>query len=217
MSGVVSGCHNAGKGQDGPQHTIIRPERQQGPGRGLCCLEFTKASTEPLLCAGLHSNPTRRWGHGAPRHTAMTGQRRDSNLDAPDSKPQPGAIPEEPDPPGLEWGLQRTHTLPRTLGKQRSELVLFIETHVTVSLGAESGGCGHVLRAGFLFLNFSTYREHVCSASKNQSLFRKAAVQPQSPTQRFDPGESLHPSTERVNRHGPPCSAQKRPRRTGST
>lgn len=110
----------------------------------------------------------------------------------------------------------RTHTLPRTLGKQRSELVLFIETHVTVSLGAESGGCGHVLRAGFLFLNFSTYREHVCSASKNQSLFRKAAVQPQSPTQRFDPGESLHPSTERVNRHGPPCSAQKRPRRTAA-
>lgn len=112
MSGVVSGCHNAGKGQDGPQHTIIRPERQQGPGRGLCCLEFTKASTEPLLCAGLHSNPTRRWGHGAPRHTAMTGQRRDSNLDAPDSKPQPGAIPEEPDPPGPEWGLQNPHASP---------------------------------------------------------------------------------------------------------
>lgn len=114
------------------------------------------------MCRAAQQSHKERGSQGCTPHSSDRAEvGPDSGLKAPaHSHDASRPTPEGSDLPGLERGLQNPHISPH-LGKTEVRAGPFQRNPryanvLTVSLGAVGGeGCGHVLRAGFLFLNFS--------------------------------------------------------------
>lgn len=111
---------------------------------------------------------------------------------------------------GLEWGLQSSYILPAPprLQENRGQSWSFSSKPTfPQNANSESLGGGNVVIvfscAGFLFLHFSTSREHVCAASKNPEVFFKKQLSNHRPHPKPCPWGEPAPQGKGDPQHSP--------------